>query len=115
MPESTMFALAFLAFELLIFVVSVWAGVKVITKAGYSGWWILVSFIPFVNFVMGLVFAFSKWPVTQRLEAAERASRSAAAGQVGWPPGGGSRGWAPTSGVPAGGRGTASSWDYLPR
>ena len=45
------------------------AQVKVVTKAGYSGWWVLVAFVPVVGFIMMLVFAFSKWPVLQEVEA----------------------------------------------
>jgi hypothetical protein len=40
--------------------------VKIISKAGYSGWWVLVLFIPLVNIIMIWVFAFSRWPVQDR-------------------------------------------------
>jgi uncharacterized membrane protein YhaH (DUF805 family) len=36
--------------------------VMIIRKAGYSGWWVLVYFVPFVNIIMLWVFAFSEWP-----------------------------------------------------
>jgi uncharacterized membrane protein YhaH (DUF805 family) len=45
------------------------AWVKIISKAGYSGWWILIGLVPVVNLVMFLVFAFSRWPA---LESRER-------------------------------------------
>ena len=32
-------------------------------KAGFSGWWALVCWIPFVNIVVLWVFAFIEWPV----------------------------------------------------
>jgi uncharacterized membrane protein YhaH (DUF805 family) len=35
---------------------------KIIRKAGYSGWWALLYFVPLVNIVMLWVFAFSYWP-----------------------------------------------------
>ena len=79
---------------LAIITVSIWATAKVISKAGYSGWWVLVSFVPLLNMVMFLVFAFSKWPIQQRLESAERMGPPPAAGggRFGWngfaPPGG---------------------------
>ena len=41
------------------------AWVKIISKAGYSGWWVLIGLVPVVNFVMFLVFAFSKWPALE--------------------------------------------------
>jgi hypothetical protein len=46
--------------------------VKIITKAGYSGWYVLTGFVPILGFVMFLIFAFGKWPIQERLEAAER-------------------------------------------
>jgi uncharacterized membrane protein YhaH (DUF805 family) len=42
------------------------ATVKIITKAGYSGWWILTGIVPVVGIVMFFVFAFSEWPVLRR-------------------------------------------------
>jgi hypothetical protein len=54
---------------LAIFVISIVAAVKVVTKAGYSGWWVLITFVPIVNLVMVLVFAFSDWPVLQEVRA----------------------------------------------
>ena len=54
----------------LVFVVAyVVAVVRIITRAGYSGWWVLVAFVPLLNIVMFLVFAFSRWPIQRELEA----------------------------------------------
>jgi uncharacterized membrane protein YhaH (DUF805 family) len=36
--------------------------VKILQKAGYSGWWCLIVFVPLVNIVMLYVFAFANWP-----------------------------------------------------
>jgi|GEM_PF-596971 len=52
-----------------ILVVGIIAAVKVLTKAGYSGWWVLILFVPLLNFVMTLVFAFSEWPVLRELRS----------------------------------------------
>jgi hypothetical protein len=49
-------------------VVGIVAAVKVVTKAGYSGWWVLISFVPLVGIVFVLIFAFSKWPVLKEVE-----------------------------------------------
>ncbi len=35
---------------------------KILIKAGYSGWWVLVSFVPFVNIIALWIFAFADWP-----------------------------------------------------
>ncbi|MGH6892319.1 MAG: DUF805 domain-containing protein [Dongiaceae bacterium] len=40
--------------------------IKILHKAGYSGWWIIVSFIPFVNIIMFWVFAFARWPLEEK-------------------------------------------------
>jgi len=49
-------------------VLGIIAAVMVITKAGYSGWWILIGFVPIVGSIFFLVFAFSSWPVTREVE-----------------------------------------------
>ncbi len=40
--------------------------VMIIRKAGYSGWWAILAFIPLVNIIMLWVFALSRWPVEGR-------------------------------------------------
>ena len=86
---------AFLFFELALLVVGIVAGVKIIIKAGYSGWWFLIFMLPLVGFIMFVAFAFSKWPIQQRLEQAERRLQSLAPnGPYGWA-GGGATSWAP--------------------
>jgi uncharacterized membrane protein YhaH (DUF805 family) len=36
--------------------------VKILQKAGYSGWWSLIVLVPLVNIIMFYVFAFADWP-----------------------------------------------------
>lgn len=62
-----------------VYLVVLVAYVRIIQKAGYSGWWVLVGLVPVVNAVMFLVFAFSTWPVLR--ENAELRARG------GLPPG----------------------------
>jgi len=38
---------------------------RIVSKAGYRGWWALVIFVPVLNLIMLWVFAFAKWPVEQ--------------------------------------------------
>jgi predicted PurR-regulated permease PerM len=40
----------------------IWLPVRILRKAGYSGWWVLVGAVPVVNVVMVWVFAFADWP-----------------------------------------------------
>ena len=56
-------------FYLALIVVTIVAYVKIVTKAGYSGWWILLALVPIAGFVLLLIFAFSKWPLQREVEA----------------------------------------------
>ena len=42
--------------------VAIWLPVRILHRAGYSGWWVLLNFIPIVNIVMIWVFPFQSWP-----------------------------------------------------
>jgi len=42
-----------------IFVVPCW---RIVSKAGYSGAWALLSLVPLINIIALWVFAFSRWP-----------------------------------------------------
>lgn len=35
---------------------------KILRKAGYSGWWVLLWFVPVGNLVALWIFAFADWP-----------------------------------------------------
>lgn len=35
---------------------------QIIRRAGYSGWWCVLVFVPIVNLVALWVFAFVRWP-----------------------------------------------------
>ena len=39
---------------------------KIVSKAGYSGWWCLILLVPLVNIIMIYVFAFADWPALRR-------------------------------------------------
>ena len=62
----------FLVVGIAVAIFSLVCQVKIISKAGYSGWYVLTGFVPILGFVMFLIFAFAKWPIQERLEAAER-------------------------------------------
>jgi hypothetical protein len=36
---------------------------KILSKAGFSGWWSLLAILPIVNIICLWVFAFVRWPV----------------------------------------------------
>jgi hypothetical protein len=51
-----------------IFVIMLIAYTNVISRAGYSRWWILIMLVPLANIVMLLVFCFKEWPVQRELK-----------------------------------------------
>ena len=59
MGRLSIFHFLIVILVLAIFIVPV---VKITQKAGYSGWWILLWFVPFANIVMLWVFAFADLP-----------------------------------------------------
>lgn len=52
--------MAFVVILLLAF--SLWMIVRILQKAGLSGFWALTQLIPVVNIIMVWVFAFARWP-----------------------------------------------------
>jgi hypothetical protein len=48
---------------LAIFGVPMW---KILRRAGHSGWWVIVYFIPLVNILAIWIFAFAPWPALER-------------------------------------------------
>ena len=62
-------AIAILLFALVMIALVVYIWGTIFKKAGYSFWMALLMFIPLVNLIWLLIFAFSKWPIQQELEA----------------------------------------------
>jgi hypothetical protein len=60
--------IAIVLIYLVVAVIGIIAAVKIVTKAGYSGWWVLIAFVPLVGSVFVLIFAFSTWPVTREVQ-----------------------------------------------
>lgn len=42
---------------------TIWMMARILRKAGYSGWWSVITLVPIVNLVMLWVFAFADWPM----------------------------------------------------
>jgi hypothetical protein len=95
----TAFFVVFIVIMIAISLFSLVCDAKIISKAGYSGWLVLTAFVPVVNFVLFIVFAFAKWPIQSRLEEAERGRYGGGYG------GGGGGGYGGGSGGGAGGYG----------
>ena len=47
---------------LLIFLLFLWPLMVILNKAGYSRLWVLLAFVPLVNYIALWIFAFSDWP-----------------------------------------------------
>ncbi len=43
----------------------IWMIVRVLHKAGRSGWWVLSMFVPLVNIITIWLFAFARWPALE--------------------------------------------------
>jgi hypothetical protein len=56
---------------LVIFGLLMWPYVRIVQKAGYSGWNILWMFVPIANIVMLFVFAFARWPIEEKVARLE--------------------------------------------
>jgi|SRR6478609_1023621 hypothetical protein len=68
-------------FAAAVWVVFVIAYIKIISRAGYSGWWVLIMLVPIVNVVMLLVFAFKEWPIQRELRELRGWANQIQAGQ----------------------------------
>lgn len=49
----------------IIFILPSW---KILTKAGFSGWLSFIIIIPIINFLFLIYFAFTKWPIQDKLD-----------------------------------------------
>ncbi len=45
--------------------VSIIAAMRIVQRAGYSGWWIVLALVPVVNMVALWCFAVAPWPALQ--------------------------------------------------
>jgi uncharacterized membrane protein YhaH (DUF805 family) len=62
MGSFSIWHVVLLALPLAIIAFFFWMMVRILNKAGYSGWWSLLMLVPLVNIVMVWVFAFANWP-----------------------------------------------------
>lgn len=58
-----------LLFYVAIIVFSVYLYVRVARKAGYSGWWAAMMFVPLGNIVVMIMFALVEWPIEREVKA----------------------------------------------
>ena len=51
-------------------VISAVALVRIVQRAGYNGWWVLIMFVPVANMLALWYFGFGPWPADARLARA---------------------------------------------
>ncbi|MDR5832858.1 hypothetical protein [Caballeronia sp. LZ034LL] len=66
----TEFGLVSLLTLLAFAVITLYPYVRIVRRAGFSGWWVLFGFVPVLNLIMLWVFACSKWPAIGREQRA---------------------------------------------
>lgn len=82
---ATTVVVVFILIYVAVVIAVIWAQVRIIQKAGYSGWWVLAGLVPIFGIVMFFLFAFKQWPVTRELDQL-RAWAAQAQGGYGQPP-----------------------------
>lgn len=48
---------------LAVFIVTIWASVRILDRIGHSGWWVLIGFVPVLNIAMIWALALQRWPI----------------------------------------------------
>jgi hypothetical protein len=41
----------------------VWGVIRILRRIGFSGWWVLLALVPYLNLLGLLALAYAKWPV----------------------------------------------------
>lgn len=49
----------------------IWLYATIVRKAGYSGWYVLMMFVPIANIVFLILFAVKEWPIEARVRELE--------------------------------------------
>ncbi len=62
-PEILSLFFVIFAGSILLMFVPYWV---IVSKAGFSGWWCLLLFVPVANIIAPWIFAFSEWPALDR-------------------------------------------------
>ena len=57
---------------LLVFALLLWIYGRIVGRAGFSRWWVLLAVVPVVNLIMLWVFAFIDWPAVDQNHDRER-------------------------------------------
>lgn len=64
-------ALVFILIAIAMFAFIFYVYYRIISKTGYSGWWVLSLFVPILPLVLLLLLAFKEWPIEERIRQLE--------------------------------------------
>ncbi|MDM7856581.1 hypothetical protein [Cellulomonas alba] len=67
--EGTGYLIGMLIGYVVILGLALWLYARIVGKAGYSRWWVLIVFVPLANLVAFVLFAAKEWPVERELRA----------------------------------------------
>ncbi|HEY4162541.1 MAG TPA: hypothetical protein VGM59_05710 [Dongiaceae bacterium] len=70
-PDYNIFLVIGMVITVPMWIAMIWAEVRIVQKAGYSGWCFLWTLVPIANIVVFFIFAFRPWPIERRLASME--------------------------------------------
>lgn len=70
---------------LAMFIVTIWASVRILGRIGHSGWWVLIGFVPVLNIALIWALALQRWPIDDDGEASGESNPSGKDGPL-WAP-----------------------------
>ena len=62
--EVHLLSFAIMALSAAMTVISIVAIVRIVQRAGYNGWWVLIIFVPIANMLALWYFGFGPWPAS---------------------------------------------------
>ena len=60
--EVHLLSFAILAMLIAMIVTTIFAIARIVQRAGYNGWWVLIIFVPIANMLALWYFGFGPWP-----------------------------------------------------
>ncbi|HEV2560513.1 MAG TPA: hypothetical protein VGT78_00085 [Rhizomicrobium sp.] len=67
-PFAAVMGISWASMLLIYFLIFVLPVMQIIHKAGYTRAWVLIGFVPVVNLIFLWIFAFSRWPIENRVK-----------------------------------------------
>ncbi|WP_086465600.1 DUF805 domain-containing protein [Oceanibaculum nanhaiense] len=71
---------------LAVFIVTIWASVRILDRIGHSGWWVLIGFVPVLNIAMIWALALQRWPIDDESDSGTGSTESGQDDSTLWSP-----------------------------